>query len=70
MLIDATNIEYTVQTSYVQLKWDTHVLLCEPICLRVPTCVSNIIITNLQPLSINFLFPYPFTQSSTHAERC
>ena len=51
------------------------VLSCEHVCLRVlhvATRVSNIIllITNLQPLSINFMFPYPFSQSSAHAETC
>ena len=49
-------------TNQLQLKWHTRVLSCERMCLRVPhitTRVSNIIITNLQPLSINFMFPLP-----------
>ena len=65
-------------TNQLQLERDMHVLSCECICvrLRVPhvaKCVSfhsNIIITNLQLLSINFMFLYPFSQSSAPAKRC
>ena len=50
-------------TNQLKIKWDTCVLSCERMCLCVPhiaTRVSNIIIRNLQPLSINFVLPYPF----------
>ena len=65
----------TVQTSH-NLKRHTGVLSCERVRFRVPhvsTHVyfhSNIIIINLQPLSINFMFAYSFCQSSAHSERC
>ena len=60
-------------TNQLQLKWHTRVLSCERVCLHVlhvTTCVSNIIITNLQPVSMNFMFPHPFLKSSAHVERC
>ena len=63
-------------TNQLQLEWDTHVSSCDDVCYRVPhvaTHVSfrnDIIITNLWPLFINFILPYPFCQSSMHAERC
>ena len=60
-------------TNQLQLKRDTRVLSYECVHLRVPhiaTRISNIIITDLQPLFITFMFPYPFSQLSAHAERC
>ena len=70
----------TYGTNQLQLKCHTRVLLCEHTraheCVRssvphVSTHVyfcSNIIIINLHPLSINFMVPYPFCQSSVHAK--
>ena len=61
------NQQVIYSTNHVKLKQYRRVFSCERVCLRIPhgaTCVSNTIITNLHPLSINFMFPYPFCQSS------
>ena len=72
----------TVQTSYVQLKWNTRVLSCKTAKRVLSTChhtllhaspfvaILIIIITNLQPLSIDYIFLYSFCRPSEHAKQC
>ena len=72
MLNKRNEVSMYYGTNQLQLKWHTRVLSCERVCLCVPhvqlhaSPISIIIITNLQPLSINFMFSHPFLKSSAH----
>ena len=49
-----------------QVKLSTkHVICMSPVSFR-----SNMILTNLWPLSINYMLPYSFYWPSEHAKRC